>query len=53
MATYPLDGDTIPALLDTADRAMYRAKHAGKRARHKPLTGQGTPYPTPHDKIAQ
>jgi len=33
MATYPLDGDTIPDLLDTADRAMYRAKHAGKRAR--------------------
>lgn len=33
MATYPLDGDTIPALLDTADRAMYRAKHASKRQR--------------------
>ncbi|WP_294000349.1 diguanylate cyclase domain-containing protein [Sphaerotilus sp.] len=53
MATYPLDGDTIPALLDTADRAMYRAKHAGKRARHKPLAGPGMPYPTLNDKIAQ
>jgi diguanylate cyclase (GGDEF)-like protein len=41
MATYPLDGDTIPALLDTADRAMYRAKHARRRARN-----------TPHDRIA-
>lgn len=47
MATYPLDGDTIPALLDTADRAMYRAKHAGKRAR---ITSA---YPILHDKIAQ
>ncbi|MEY2873370.1 MAG: hypothetical protein RLZZ373_741 [Pseudomonadota bacterium] len=54
MATYPLDGDTIPALLDTADRAMYRAKHASKRARHKPLMGPGTPYPTlNNDKVAQ
>lgn len=53
MATYPLDGDTIPALLDTADRAMYRAKHAGKHARHTPLTGLGTPYPTLHEKIVQ
>lgn len=34
MATFPLDGDTMPALLDTADREMYRAKHAGRRARH-------------------
>jgi diguanylate cyclase (GGDEF)-like protein len=33
MATYPLDGDTIAALLDTADRAMYRTKHASKQAR--------------------
>jgi diguanylate cyclase (GGDEF)-like protein len=48
MATYPLDGDTIPALLDTADRAMYRAKHAGKRARL-----QQPAYPVLHDKIAQ
>lgn len=47
MATYPLDGDTIPALLDTADRAMYRAKHAGKRARL-----QRPAYPILHDKIA-
>jgi diguanylate cyclase (GGDEF)-like protein len=53
MATYPLDGDTIPALLDTADRAMYRAKHAGKRARTRPLSGPGTPYPTLKDQIAQ
>lgn len=42
MATYPLDGDTIPALLDTADRAMYRAKHARKRAR-APLRDRITP----------
>lgn len=48
MATYPLDGDTIPALLDTADRAMYRAKHAGKRARLQPPT-----YPVLHDRIIQ
>ena len=48
MATYPLDGDTIPALLDTADRAMYRAKHAGKRARLQPPT-----YPVLHDRITQ
>ncbi|MEY8879724.1 MAG: diguanylate cyclase [Leptothrix sp. (in: b-proteobacteria)] len=33
MAIYPHDGDTMPALLDTADRAMYRAKKETKRAR--------------------
>jgi diguanylate cyclase (GGDEF)-like protein len=32
MAIYPHDGDTLPALLDTADRAMYRAKKETKRA---------------------
>jgi diguanylate cyclase len=52
MATYPLDGDTIPALLDTADRAMYRAKHAGKHARLNPLAGQSAHYPILHEKIA-
>jgi diguanylate cyclase (GGDEF)-like protein len=46
MATYPLDGDTIPALLDTADRAMYRAKNARRRSLQRPsLNGQGTLYP--------
>lgn len=46
MATYPLDGDTIPALLDTADRAMYRAKNARRRNQSRPaLNGQGTLYP--------
>jgi diguanylate cyclase len=49
MATYPLDGNTIPALLDTADRAMYRAK----RSRHKPQTGPGTPHSALHEQIVQ
>ncbi|MFM2346582.1 MAG: hypothetical protein RL654_1335 [Pseudomonadota bacterium] len=39
MATWPQDGDTIPALLDTADRAMYRAKQAGRQHR-RPLRGR-------------
>ena len=38
IATFPQDGDTIPALLDTADRAMYRAKQAGRQHR-RPLRG--------------
>ncbi|KDB54179.1 hypothetical protein X805_01610 [Sphaerotilus natans subsp. natans DSM 6575] len=39
IATFPQDGDTIPALLDTADRAMYRAKQAGRQHR-RPLSGR-------------
>ena len=39
IATFPQDGDTIAALLDTADRAMYRAKQAGRQHR-RPLSGR-------------
>jgi diguanylate cyclase (GGDEF)-like protein len=30
IAVYPEDGKTSAALLRTADRALYQAKHAGK-----------------------
>jgi len=32
IALYPEDGDTKDALLNTADAAMYKAKHSGRRA---------------------
>jgi PleD family two-component response regulator len=32
LAGYPAEGTTVDALLDAADRAMYRAKAGGKGA---------------------
>jgi diguanylate cyclase (GGDEF)-like protein len=36
-ATFPGDGDTVDALLSSADRAMYEIKQAGKKRRGVPL----------------
>lgn len=47
MASYPLDGETLSALLSSADRAMYRAKQAGRRMRRS--LGADTSGLTPLD----
>jgi GGDEF domain-containing protein len=31
IALYPADGETKDALLNTADAAMYKSKHSGRR----------------------
>jgi diguanylate cyclase (GGDEF)-like protein/PAS domain S-box-containing protein len=41
IALYPEHADSAAALLDAADKAMYRAKHAG-RARHAAWIPEGT-----------
>jgi diguanylate cyclase (GGDEF)-like protein len=35
VASFPADGSSARALLDAADRAMYRAKRSGKGARRR------------------
>jgi diguanylate cyclase (GGDEF)-like protein len=43
ISLYPADGDTKDILLNTADAAMYRAKHSARRSRKESMESRDQP----------